>query len=224
MTSKLSTTPNELLFKASRLGTISSINRAIASGALVSAQGENEWTALHYAAMAGRLKAVNHLLSLGADPNAFDDWDLRPLHLCTKHFAVCQALVAAGADPTAWSCVTGETPLHTSAFEGTLESAEFFVKAGCDINHDDMDGMSPLHRAIAKRRVPMAKLLVSLGADPESRNYYNLTCIDAAKDKMGKAFSQYLKSNIGLADAIKLRNEIEQASPFPQKIKQSNSL
>ena len=217
-------TPNDRLFKASRLGTVSSINRAIASGALVDGHGENEWTALHYAAMAGRLEAVNHLLALGADPNAADDWNLTPLHLCTKHFSVCQALVTAGADPTACSCVTGETPLHASAFEGSLESAEFFVKSGCDINDNDGDGMSPLHRAIAKRRTPMAKLLVSLGADPESYNHYNCTCIDAAKEKIGNAFAQYLRSNIGLADAIKLRNEIELASPAQNNAKKNKHL
>jgi ankyrin repeat protein len=55
-------------------------------------QPDNEgWTALHYAAAMHRVKLVQQLLEIGADPAAADNRGLKPLHLaCMGQVAMKQ--------------------------------------------------------------------------------------------------------------------------------------
>jgi len=54
-----------------------------------------------------------------------------------------------------------------------LELARFLHKHGADVNEESGDGSVPLVNAVIKRHVPLVKLLLELGADP-NRTYNNI--------------------------------------------------
>lgn len=62
------------LLKAAQLGYVNEVKRALAEGADVNARHTLGWTALHVAAINGRLGAVKVLLEAGADPNLGDEF------------------------------------------------------------------------------------------------------------------------------------------------------
>ena len=63
-----------LIHLIARVGGPDEIELLVASGARVNAIGDMGFTALHYAAMNGRLTVAKRLLDLGADPNIRNEW------------------------------------------------------------------------------------------------------------------------------------------------------
>lgn len=59
------------------------------------------WNALHFAAFAGKERAVKKLIKAGIPPDALAASGLTPLHLAARYgqLEVCRILVAAGANP-----------------------------------------------------------------------------------------------------------------------------
>ena len=60
------------------------------------------------------------------------------------------------------------SPLHTAAMEGDLQSAEFLINQGVDVNLRRWDEWTPLHLAALNRQTGMAEWLLSKGADPNA--------------------------------------------------------
>ena len=59
----------------------------------------------------------------------------------------------------------GFTPLHVAAYGADLLKMELLVEAGCDVNALDVDGATPLDRAIARHnRIEVVDYLVEHGA------------------------------------------------------------
>ena len=54
----------------------------------------------------------------------------------------------------------GRTPLHLAARNGHTEVVTFLVKAGADVDAEDQNGMTALHRAVAYDHIPAAKELL----------------------------------------------------------------
>jgi ankyrin repeat protein len=106
-------------------------------------------TALHLAAAGYRVASIAHLLDAGADPNA-----------CTN--------------------MRRSTPLHYAA-DGIVGDAGWqparqvaairaLCAAGAQINAQDKNGATPLHRATRTRCADAVQSLLALGADPLARN------------------------------------------------------
>lgn len=99
-------------------------------------------TALHHAAAGGSLEVVGFLLAapVRADPSASRRNNFTPLHAAAMfgHTAVCEALIAAGADVNTQTQPQGYSPLHSAAFEGHEKTIALLLQHGADptlLNH-----------------------------------------------------------------------------------------
>ena len=95
-----------------------------------------ELSALHLAAAAGQLAAVEYLLSpaVAADPRAARINNFTPLHSAAMkgHAAVCEVLLAAGAGVNVQTDPQGYAPLHSAAFAGHVEAIRVLLAHGAD--------------------------------------------------------------------------------------------
>lgn len=112
-------------FMAAMAGDVDNIRKLVDQGMQVDCTDEvvDTWstpsrykgyTALHYAARAGHLKAVEALLDLGAKVDIVAPFDGTALHAATKYnkdFGVSRVLLRAGASPGVRNGGHFETPL-----------------------------------------------------------------------------------------------------------------
>lgn len=138
---------------------------------------------LHLAAAGGKARVVDLLLQNGADCNAPNGRNQRPLHLA----AMCSSgtmgdtirfLIEAGADVMARDN-TGRTPLHAAASEGTEEAISVLIAAGARPQATDNIGRrTPLHDACARLRPNNVERLLDLGADERVEDNDGQTALD----------------------------------------------
>ena len=75
-------------------------------------------------------------------------------------------LLNKGADPNL-PTADGETPLITAARIGFADAAEWLIIQGANVNGRNRRCETALIVAVQQRRVPMVRLLMSNGADPD---------------------------------------------------------
>jgi ankyrin repeat protein len=111
-------------------------------------------TPLILASVAGKVDVVSYLLAKGANPN------LQELH------------------------PMGISALFKAAVFGHTEVAHLLLQAGAIVNEQGpANGMTPLHDAVFRGRVDVAKLLLSFGADAKLKDYSGRTPKDLAKGR-----------------------------------------
>lgn len=95
-----------------------------------------ELTSLHLAAASGNVEAVRLLLAppVGSDPRAARINNFTPLHSAAMqgHAAVCELLLAAGAEVNIQTQPQGYAPLHSAAFAGHIEAIRVLLAHGAD--------------------------------------------------------------------------------------------
>ena len=125
----------------------------------------DELTALHIAAAAGQLAAVNYLLSptVGADPRAARINNFTPLHSAAMqgHAAVCEGLLQAGAGVNVQTVPQGYAPLHSAAFAGHLEAIQVLLAYGGDRGLINYRGERPADTAQRQGQAQAAQLLAT---------------------------------------------------------------
>ena len=109
-----------------------------------------------------------------------------------------QALVAAGADLRARNR-RGAEPLHAAAVGGPgsdrwnppaqAATIAWLIEAGADPNAVDMDGVTPLHRAVRTRCAAAVEALLAGGADAERKNDGGSTPLRLARLTTGRGGS-----------------------------------
>lgn len=95
----------------------------LAAGAAVDARDNEDYTALHWAALRGNKALVSVLVAAGAAVGAVDKtFRATPLHLAVRagHLAAAGALVEAGADPRVKDAY-GRTPIDYAKSSGSAE-------------------------------------------------------------------------------------------------------
>jgi hypothetical protein len=105
-------------------------------------------TALHIASAGYRTEIVRKLLAAGADVHARNRRGQQALH------------AAAVGSP-------GSQMWNPPAQSATVVC---LIEAGADPNAIDMDGVSPLHRAVRTRAAEAVRTLLAHGADPALKN------------------------------------------------------
>jgi ankyrin repeat protein len=158
----------------------------ISNGANVDAKDKNGKRPLHLAK--GRYQ-IEMLLENGANINAQDNEGCSPLHGAAflGKLSIVEALVENGADIN-FEDNTGETPVHkvllfvevhdkpyTSGMPSSIPPSSEYNKVlqylllnGANPNHRDLEGKTPLQKAVSYRNQIQVKLLVDAGAEIKS--------------------------------------------------------
>ena len=144
-------------------------------------------TVLMSAARTGNVDAVRLLLDRGADVNARERYKGQTALMwaaAERHAPVVKLLLERGADwrirgfdretkPPKLSAASAISPIPRGGFtalmftarEGDMESAAVMLDAGVDVNHGDVDNVTPLVAAIMNKQYTLAKFLIDRGAD-----------------------------------------------------------
>ena len=121
-------------------------------------------TALHLAAAGHRAEMTRLLLTAGANPNA----SMNHRRGSPIHYAADGQIT----EPT-WNA------------EAQLQTIGILSEAGADINAQDMNGATPLHRAVRTRSAAAVAFLLSLGAAPALKNKSGSTPFHLAVQNTG---------------------------------------
>ena len=124
-------------------------------------------TALHFAASAYRQTMTHKLIKAGANVRAKNRRSSEPLHY---------AAVGNPGSP-AWDP------------EAQAATIVCLIEAGADPNSQNMDGATPLHRAVRTRCAGAVKALLTHGADPAIRNKSGSTAMQLALHTTGRGGS-----------------------------------
>lgn len=138
----------DLLHRAADGGCFEIIRMCIEAGHSVGSKDGDGNEPLHLAAYRGRRDVAEFLISLGADPNARNNFGDTTLHLARDDASLVAFLMASGADHSLRSD-GGATPLHVAAKADECEKMSFLLDAGADPGVRDSMGRTPMHFAAA---------------------------------------------------------------------------
>ncbi len=125
-------------------------------------------TALHLAAAGYRVEIVKLLVAAGADPNAaMNHRQSGPLHYAADGY-----IIGPAWDP-----------------ERQVQTLEFLLAAGADVNAQDKNGAAALHRAVRTRCSAAARVLLESGGNPTLRNKPGSTPFHLAVQNTGRGGS-----------------------------------
>ncbi|KAI3875367.1 hypothetical protein MKW98_000044 [Papaver atlanticum] len=123
-------------------------------------------TPLSFAAIKGRLAAVEYLLEIGANPEMVDDFNCSPLHHASVkgHNNVIPLLLSKGINVD----ITNDfgSPLQYAATAGKHNTVKLLLDHGANPNLVFHDTFTPLHASIHSQSWQCVELLLKAGADP----------------------------------------------------------
>ncbi|KAL3669470.1 hypothetical protein V7S43_005862 [Phytophthora oleae] len=133
------------------------------------------------AARANEAEMLKVLVAHGADVSSTDPVGSTLLHIATKYGAVdvLEVLKSSSVREEVNTTDTlGNTALHYAADCAQLEVARVLFEMGADVNLRNRRLTPPLHMAVSKARLPMAKLLLEEGqADVNATDYQDNTAL-----------------------------------------------
>lgn len=121
---------------------------------------------LHLASSMSACKIARWLLQLGFDVNTNDEFNVTPLFEA-RTCEMIQLLIDNGAIVDAMDRVN-ETPLLDAR---TIETADLLIKNGANFEYIGGQGCSLLMFAAERGYVDIVRYLLSLGANPNTKNY-----------------------------------------------------
>ncbi|RYP47350.1 hypothetical protein DL769_011324 [Monosporascus sp. CRB-8-3] len=170
-------TASLLLVYAAEHGKISAIKLLLQKGVSPDAMDSIEFnTALTMATKMGHANAVEALLAFGANPNLSSGVERQALCIAASNGAVdlVRLLLDAGADRETKCKNSGATILWDattwSAEDLALEMVGLLANRGADVNAKAPNGETALASAASSGNLAMVKLLISHGADIETKD------------------------------------------------------
>jgi len=144
------------LMLAARRGNLEHVNLLLRYGADVNQHDESSNdnrgdTALLVALHSGQEKVVRRLLEAGARLEVVNMWDWTPMHMAAQSNCLpcLDLLLSKGLSIHALAHASrGETPAMLAAGKGRVETLEWFVKHGADLEEKDPYGKNALDWAI----------------------------------------------------------------------------
>jgi len=138
-------------------------------------------TALHAAAAGYRLEIAKLLLNAGADPNSgLNHRRSRPLHYAADGYIISDL----------WD------------EKKQVAMIRLLLKAGAEINAQDKNGATPLHRAVRTRCAAAVKCLLDACADTTIRNKPGSTAFHLAVQNTGRGGSGAEKAKMAQREII----------------------
>lgn len=170
-------------------------------------------TALGIAAGDGNVEFVEKLLSIPGievDPVASDG--TTPLYYAAVwgYAEIIRMLHAAGASIFVQETTLGYSAINDAATYGELEAVETLIELGVDV--DDISGYedmsTPLMAASASGQTRVVEYLVSMGADLDIQDAFNMTALDHAVSEEYEDVEQILRKAAAAqhADGEKVRS------------------
>ena len=156
-------------------------------GCDITPQGKQGKEEVHLAAKYGQVSMLKKLVEeQGCSPSALDETGVTPLFTAVKsgHLDAVRYLVnEQGCSPTYRGKGNCTSPLYLAAYEGQLDTLQFFVKKldHFDPNAGDFLGNTLLHWASLGGSIPVIQCLIhELGADKDVLNPRLLTPLSYA--------------------------------------------
>jgi ankyrin repeat protein len=136
-----------------------------------------------------RARLLEHLISIGCDLEAVDNFGFQPIHIACLHDNVdsVKVLIKHTANLSTTTRF-GWTPLHLAALWRNIKMAEALLKAGARVNvqfgrqlpESLEESLTPLSLAVAKGNAVLVIYLLKNGADPIMPASPNLSVLHVA--------------------------------------------
>jgi ankyrin repeat protein len=161
-----------------RLARAVKANDATTAGALLRAKADpnvadvDGTTPLQWAVRNNNPALVDRLLAAGADAKAQNRYGVTAIQLACEigSATLVTRLLDAGVSALSTGPL-GETALHTCARSGDVAAARVLIARGAPLEAgESWRGQTPLMWAAAQGHVPMIKMLIEAGADPNTRS------------------------------------------------------
>ncbi|CAE8632356.1 unnamed protein product [Polarella glacialis] len=149
---------------AARAGELLTLQRLLDAGGdeVVNEPGAYGWRAVHEAAMAGHVGALELLIQRGAAMVVQEDDGRTPLHWAVLggHLQVARRLLESGHPVNVADAAQG-TPLHAVAVHEQEAMGELLLNAGADVTAQDGWHQTLLHQAAIMGQAPLVRLMLS---------------------------------------------------------------
>ncbi|XP_014253165.1 ankyrin repeat domain-containing protein 39-like [Cimex lectularius] len=141
---------------------------------------------LWYGAVMGDAGSVSSMLKKGHRVDETDASGYTALHYAAKNgfIDIVKILLDAGASVGARTKAGQATPLHRAAGAGKLEVCKLLIDKRSDVGSLDVDGRTPLHRAVENERDDIVDLLIEIAPHTlQIKDVKGLTPYDIAKSE-----------------------------------------
>jgi len=193
----LDTTRTLLEIVRNRLGDMSELRN------WVNSKSDSGFTALHYSAYRGNLRAAKLILTHGGNVSIKNDNGLNIMHLAAQGNQITVMAYFKEFHGFSYFCLdnANSSPLHWAAYSGSIEAFDFLIAQGSDINNQDKDGSTPLHLAALTERKKIAGKLMKMGADYNIRDNNDRKPIDVSISKGDEVMMDFFSERMSLVSA-----------------------
>ena len=172
------------LCKAIEANDLEEIDRLVAAGADVNAQGKGKMTPLLWAFPDNKLARFERLLQHGANPNVIIESDFNTrggmlpgdsvTHMAARTYfpGYCKTVFEHGGDPNLPRLSrlgSGDTPIFSVIKFGSkdkIKDVRSLIDKGADLNHLNESGTTPTMMAVGRGQYEIALMLLEAGANP----------------------------------------------------------
>ena len=166
---------------------------AFGSGTELDKKDTHQQTALHEAVRKGHKEITELLITAGADLNTKDKNDRTPLDwsINQNNKSITDLLRKHGAKTG--KELPPDISIHDAAWEGNIELKHLAV--GTELDQKDIHRKTALHDAVRKGHKEIAKLLITAGANLNTKDRNNRTPLDWSINQKNRSITYVLRKH-----------------------------